>query len=227
MFSMIQVMKDPKILLSRIRVIFDVMCFLLALYMTLKNIERYQQDTNATTITYKKYGYAVGDTYPSFSVCLEGYGIFRFNESAIFITYGIHLSDYQMMLEGKPAYQYEYDPSSQRYSKISLDQIFKPSIGLKVQDVFQLPDIVEKTSFAAVNQSQSIVYGKKETISAERILDDPPLYVSYKSSKLFCLTRNEDRLSSDLIRRHDSVTLNWSSMDSNTYLNNMTKNKIK
>ena len=85
-------------------------------------------------------------------MCLEGYGIYRFNESAIFTAYGIHLSDYEMMLEGRQAFQYDYDPSSQRYRKRSLSPTFEPSLDLKTQALFQLPDIIEKTSFVAINE---------------------------------------------------------------------------
>ena len=82
-------MKDPKILLNRIMVLFYVICFLLALYMTLKNVGRFYADANATAITYKKYGNTVEGQYPTFSVCFEGNGFYRFNESAVFTAYGI------------------------------------------------------------------------------------------------------------------------------------------
>ena len=210
-------MKEPKILLSRIGVIFHVICVLLALYMAMKNIGRFHEDKSATVITYKRYGHTVEDIYPSFSVCLEGYGIYRFNESAIFTAYGIHLSDYEMMLEGRQAFQYGYDPSIQRYRKRSLSPTFEPSIDLKTQALFQLPRIIEKTSFVATNESQSIFFGKKDEISVERLLDEPPLYASYQSSKLFCLTRKQS-YTSDFIRHHDAVLLDLSSVDSNTKL---------
>ena len=117
-------MKDPKILMDRIWVIFNVICFLLALYMTLKNIGRFLEDANNTTSTYKKYSQSVKDEYPSFSLCFEGDGLYRFNESAIFAAYGIYLSSYEEMLDGKQAFRYDYDPSSRRYSKISLPPNF-------------------------------------------------------------------------------------------------------
>ena len=210
-------MKDPKILVSRMRVIFCVICCLLALYMAFKFIGRFEQDINATTITYKKYGRTVDDTYPIFSLCFEGDGLFRFNESAIFFAYGIHLSDYKNMLEGKLAFQYDYDPSNRRYDKSSLPPKFEPSNDFREQDLFQIPDIVKSTSFVAFNQSQTIHFGQKDGISVESHLEDMPLYLSYQSSKQFCLTRNQI-YTLDVIRHYDYLTLGPSYLDSNTIL---------
>ena len=58
-------------MLSRIRVIFDVTCFLLALYMGVKMIVRYREDANATEVAYKMYSQTHEDIHPTFSLCLE------------------------------------------------------------------------------------------------------------------------------------------------------------
>ena len=80
------------------RVIFDAICFLLALYMTAKMIGRYHEDANAIEIAYKKYSRTREDKYPSFSVCLEGDGLYRFNDTYIFSAYGIHITDFKICL---------------------------------------------------------------------------------------------------------------------------------
>ena len=210
-------MKEPKILLNRILVLFDAVCFSLALYWTLKNIGRFYEDSNATAITYKKYGETIQDKYPSFSVCFEGNGLYQFNETAIFAAYGLHLRDYEMMLEGKQAFQYEYEPSRRRYSKYPLTPNAVPSIGFNEQDLFQLPEIIGNVSFVAGNQAESIFFGNKDEISDKRAIRKPPFYVSYQSSKLFCLTRkHSDDL--DVIRHYDSLTLEQDFLDSNTNL---------
>ena len=102
--------------------------------MTLKNVGRFLEDTNATAVTYKKYSRTVEDKYPSFSVCFDGNGLYGFNETAIFVAYGIHLTDYEMMLDGELAFQYDYDPSRRRYSKRPLSPEFEPSIDVGVQE---------------------------------------------------------------------------------------------
>ena len=115
--------------------------------MVVKNIGRFLDDANDTAISYKKYGETSEDKYPSFSICLEGDRIYGFNEGAIFAAYGIHLSDYEMMLEGKQAFRYDYIPSTRRYGKNSLPTNFEPSTSFEIHDLFQKPDIVKKASF--------------------------------------------------------------------------------
>ena len=210
-------MKDPKILMDRIWVIFNVICFLLALYMTLKNIGRFLDDTNNTTSTYKNYSQSVKDEYPGFSLCFEGDGLYRFNESAIFAAYGIDLGSYEEMLDGKQAFRYDYDPSSRRYSKISLTPNFEPNVGFQDHDLFQLPEIVKKVEFVSRNRSQSTYYGKRGTMSVGMVGEEPPLYVSYQSSKIFCMTRQQNKIL-DTIRHYDTLILKPSLLYSNTRL---------
>ena len=209
------VLKDPMILWNRILVIFDVICFLLALCMTLKNIGRFHEDKNATVITYKKLGHTIEDKYPSFSLCFEGNNLYRFNESAIFTAYGIHLSDYERMLNGKLAYQYDYDHSRKRYNKKLLPSKYEPSIGFETNDLFQLPDIVQKTSFVAEDHNQDIYFGEIEVNSDSQVSKEAPFYISYQSLQQFCLTR-EQRNALDFHRQHDSVVFDLSFLDPNT-----------
>ena len=190
---------------------------LLALYMTLKNIWRYFDDANETTITYKKYLHTDDDKYPTYSVCFEGNGLYRFNESAIFNAYGIDLGNYEMMLQGQQAFQFEYDPFNMRYNKFPLPSKYEPSNDIKEEDLFKLPDIVKKASFVFANQSQSISFGENEKISFEISSEEQPFYISYQSSKLLCLTRKQGH-DSDLIRHHDSLMFDLSFRESNTIL---------
>ena len=185
--------------------------------MTLKNVGRFQEDANETAITYKKFGRTVEDKYPSFSVCFEGNGLYTFNASAIFAAYGLHLRDYEMMMDGESAFQYEYDPSARMSRKILIPADFKPSIVFKDNDLFQLPAILQKISFVADNPSQSNFFENKYRISIEQAAGGSPFYVSYQSLKLFCLTRKE-RYTSNFVRKYDALTLDVSSFDSNTKL---------
>ena len=211
---LLQVLKDPKILLDRSWIIFDVICALLAIYMTLQNIGRFQEDDSETTISYKKYGDAVEGEYPSFSMCFEGNGLYRFNESAIFAAYGIHLSDYEQMLNGKLAFQYEYHISSRRYGKESIPLHYEPRVDLKAHDIFQLPNIVKNTSLVAEDKTQIISFDGGEAMSDERIVEELPFYINFQSLRMFCLTR-KDAYTLDSIRSHDSVLLDLSFLDSN------------
>ena len=211
------VIQNPKILLSRLWVIFDVICFLLALYMALRNIGRFSGDANKTVVTYKKYGYTAEDIYPTFSVCFEGNELYRFNESAIFTAYGIHLNDYEMMLDGKQAFQYDYDPISRRYNKSSLSQNFQPRIGFKSQDLFQSHEIVKTAIFASENPSQNIFFERKESISTNKVAKESPFYISYQLPKLYCLTQ-KDIYTSNIVKHHDSLVVDMSFLEYNSKL---------
>ena len=129
-------MNDPKILLKRARVIFDLVCCLLALYMAAKMIDRFREDANSTSIAYKKYGHTFDDKYPSFSICLEGDHLYRFNETSIFVAYGMLRSDYEMMLNGERAIQYHYDHSSRLYNKKFLPSKFMPIGSFGIETFF-------------------------------------------------------------------------------------------
>ena len=194
------------------------MCALLAIYMTLQNIVKYQEDESETTISYKKYGNAVEGKYPTFSMCFEGNGINRFNENAIFAAYGIHLSDYEQMVRGQPAFQYEYNISSRRYSKKPLPLNYTPTFDFQTHDLFQLPEIVKNANLIAENESQSISFDGKKAISAGRVVEDP-FYISFQLLRVFCLTR-KDAHRLDIIRHHDSVDLDL------TFLSSIARFKI-
>ena len=212
-----KVLNEPKILLGRIKVIFDVICFLLALYMTVKMIGRYYEDRNSTSIAYKKYSDSLVNQYPVFSICFKGDRLYRFNETAIFTAYWIHSTDYEMMLNGYPAFQYEYDPTTRLYSKIQVHSKLKTDIRYNnmAQNSFQLSDIVKQASFLAENEYQSTFYGNKEAIAAGSVVTEPPLYISYRSPRVTCLTRKSS-YEFDLIRVKDSLAWDTSFLDSNT-----------
>ena len=108
------------ILLGRVQFVFEIVCFLLAVYMTAILIGRYQKNRSATSIAYKKYAQTVDDRYPTFSICFKGYGMYSYNGSAIYRAYGMNSHNYERMLQGRPAFQYGYDPTRGLYEKTTL-----------------------------------------------------------------------------------------------------------
>ena len=87
-------MQDPKIIVMRLWIIFDSICFLLALYMTLKMIGRFREDRSTTSIAYKKHDATLEDQYPTFSLCLKGRDMYKYDQNAIFKAYGIYPVSY-------------------------------------------------------------------------------------------------------------------------------------
>ena len=218
---------DPKILLGRFRVIFDVICFLLALYMTLKMIGRFREDRNATSIAYQQYDNTLDGQYPSFSVCFRGNGLYKFDASTIFKAYGLHSSDYENLLLGQPAFRYDYNHSSRLYSKFLVSEDVKSQDTLKdvVHVSFELSEIIQQVSFVNTdhkarvftnkNTNQSLWFGNNEGISIAQVLEEPLFHIGYQTQNLVCVTRDSS-VDSALNRLKDSVTLDMSLLDSDT-----------
>ena len=80
-----------------------------SMYMTVILIGRYQKNESATSIEYKQFSKTDGE-YPTFSLCLKGDGLYRYNATAIYKSYGINPANYEKLLQGQPAFRYDYDP---------------------------------------------------------------------------------------------------------------------
>ena len=65
-------LKDPKILWTRLEILFKISCFLLAGYMTGELFQRYLDNRDASSFTYKTFNEKAQDIYPTFSVCFQG-----------------------------------------------------------------------------------------------------------------------------------------------------------
>ena len=183
-------------------------------------VVRFQEDTNTTAIAYKKYGYTFEDIYPSLSICLEGAELYRFNESAIFAGYGIYLTEYIKMLNGKNAFKYSYDPTIRMYHQYSLPPRFKPSVSHEARNLFQIPHIVKSANLVTENPKHSLYLGDTHETQirltslglTSDIAENAPFYVGYQSSTFFCFTRESNGIS-NFIRLYDSVILDTALLD--------------
>ena len=187
--------------MNRLWVIFDVVCFLLALYMTVILIGRYQGNKSATSIAYKKYTDTDEDQYPTFSICFYGDGLYQYNGSATYEAYGINPANYEKMLKGQPTFGYKYDIASKLYHKTSLSvtentHLTFDELVLKSND---LSDIIYSATFEAEKTNLSVRYTNGNG-------DKPPFYVSFQTPDMRCLTRDW-RKNTNLIRVRDSVSL--------------------
>ena len=203
--------KEPKILLGRIQFLFGIVCFLLAVYMTVILIGRYRKNTSATSIAYQKYAKTFKDRYPTFSICLKGAGLYRYNGSAIFSAYGINPRNYELMLEGKTAFRYDYDHNRGLYKKTDLPLEHKTDLTFDnmVKRSDFIGNFIKESYFEAANKAESIFYGNKEHFSYGSFEDKPPFYISYQTSKAMCFTR-KSRDKFDLIKIKDHVYLDLS-----------------
>ena len=81
-------------------------------------IHRFEVDDNTTSIAYKKYDETSEDKYPDFSFCFKGTTLHWYNDIAIFNSYEVSPSEYEMIIEGETGYRYEYDYVSKLFKKI-------------------------------------------------------------------------------------------------------------
>ena len=135
--------------MSRLWVIFDAICFLLAVYMTLIIVRRFLEDRSKRSIDYKKYAEIPEDQYPAFSICLKEDGLYRYNDVAIYKAYGIYRAEYQMMLQGNRAFKYVYNATSKSYTKELIPLEYTPNVTYEdlVENIDELSKIVKATHF--------------------------------------------------------------------------------
>lgn len=157
----------------------------------MKMIGRFREDISTTSIGYKKYSLTSDDLYPTFSFCLKGDHLYKYNESSIFEAYGIYSNEYEMLLEGKSAYRYEYSPKRRLYKKIPLPFTLKTDFTFEdmAHNLFGLSQIVMKNK-ANGTAKDCDAFDRKLNISpGESYKDQHPFYVSYQSPKLVCFTQ--------------------------------------
>jgi len=177
----------------------------MALYMTVILVGRYEDNKSATSISYNQFGDTDKDQYPTYSVCLEGDGLYKYNGSAIYEAYGINPSNYEKMLLGQPTYRYGYDHTRRLFNKTSLPLTRDTHLRFEdiVQNSFEISDIIAKANFHAENQNLSVRY-EKNFFFNQTVVDEPPFYVSYQTANKRCLTREKNKINS-LIRNKDEV----------------------
>ena len=98
--------------------IFQISCFLLALYMSVSFVKRFIENENATSITYKKYSKTSDDKYPTISICVKGAQFHWYHDMNIYNAYELRPDQYETMLRGQQAFRYVYDPQLRLFQKI-------------------------------------------------------------------------------------------------------------
>ena len=84
-------MNNPKLVKRFSKVLFTMVCFLLAAYMTNTQVIRFLRNDDSTTIAFKRFNLSPDDKYPTFSICFTGAELHWYNDKNIFDQYGICL----------------------------------------------------------------------------------------------------------------------------------------
>ena len=113
-------LNDPKIAIGRLKVIFGMVCFLLAAYFTHTQGIRYLANEDTSSITHKQFNQTPRDKYPTFSICFRGEDVYWKKEDMLFQALGVTSTQYVQTLKGD-GQRYEYDEMTRLYSKERVD----------------------------------------------------------------------------------------------------------
>ena len=132
-FNRTQVIREPKILLSRFKIIFQVGCFLIAVYFTTLFSTQYSENNDLQLIAMKQFNQEEDNRYPTFSFCFKGAKFHWFHDLAVFDSYALNATQYQQMLKGERAERYERSDFYRSYSKTP---VFFNNDSLKLEGPF-------------------------------------------------------------------------------------------
>ena len=197
---LIQIKKEPKILLFRFSTVFTAVCIFCAIYeVTLWSIE-FAENKDQVFISIKSYNHHSDAKYPTFSICFKGSEFHWYRDVNIFNSYDIDLYQYENMLKGNMAYKYELNKSTSLYEKVPVSM----TDGVNVKfDQFhvQLNDIVNEVKFVTNEAMQDSFYSKESNTKLEDLIR-----LSYQTPDRICFSRvDNDPLKT--VRTYDILTL--------------------
>ena len=201
-------MKEPKILLHRFKNIFQIGCFLIAIYFTTLFTAHYLENYDEQLITMSKFNREDDNNYPTFSLCFKGNTKFHwFHDLEIFHSYGLNVTQYELMLKGEPVTKYDRNRLTRTYNKTPI--FVNDGIDVDFNNFHLQPsDFIRSLSFfteKALNDTH--IANAQDWDENEK----PPLSLSYQTPETICFSRNsKDFL--NIVRLYDLITLNSESM---------------
>ena len=140
--------------------------------MTLKMVKRFIDDKSTTSVAYKRHAATLEDQYPTFSICLKGNDLYKFDSSIIFKAYGIYPNEYQMLLEGKPAFRYRYNAKSKLYKKTPLPQAYQTNFTFEdmAQNLFGISHTANQNNSESKGTYRSVLQRREGNSSYQSIL---------------------------------------------------------
>ena len=198
-----QIIADHRLFYRRTTTIFRVICFLLAAYMAVRLIDRFLENRDATSITYRRYSDTVQDRYPTYSMCFQGTRFHWNNDLGIFSAYELTYSDYERLLIGETPIRYQYNLTSRLYTK-TLTFMGKESFVNLTNFYVQFSNLLRSAEFEYENSSHTV---KFETQEDQASVMSTPFHVGYHTPEMICFTRDSDD-SVGSIRLHDDMNFN-------------------
>ena len=198
-------MRDPKIILHRFQIIFQVGCFLIAVYFTTLFSAEYSDNSDIQLITIKKFNQDKDNKYPSFSFCFKSPRFHWYHDTKIYESYGLNATQYQRMLKGENEERYHRNDLPRFYTK---EPIFLNDGPIENFDKFHLKieDFVRSLHFATESSSHDTIISNSFGWNVSK---EQPISLAFESADRICFSRNTiDSLG--LVRLSDSITLDSS-----------------
>ena len=179
--------------------------------MTTTFVKRFTENDNSTSITYRRFNNEPKDEYPTFSICFEGTPFHWYHDIDIYKAFELRTEQYELMLKGRPAFRYQYDPSSKSFRKMSTFVKNEPNAAHKEFHV-QLIDFLSEANFSSLNKDDSRFFANTDGGG----LEEQPFTVSYHTPDHICFARDSTYVS-NLMRTEDLLTLDRSLIKNDMY----------
>ena len=117
-----------------------LLCCFFATKMTTKQVVRFLENDDSTTIHFRQFNLSPKDKYPTFTICLTGSELYWNKEDAIFNSTELTPNMFGKMLKGQDAFSYRYNHTSMLYYKIPVELTDHPimdvgELSLKVSEI--------------------------------------------------------------------------------------------
>ena len=178
------------------KIFFNFICVLLVAISVLNLFRRWLDNTDSSSISFKKFNNNEVDTYPTYSLCFYctgGGALFDYFKDDLLMSYGMNQAELEMLLTGQEIANTQGISNFQNISDIDYEQY-----------MIQLKDIVLTLQFYIANDKKSFSYDNSEENITGRN-KELPFHVSHVDPKTICFTRNSNYVQ-NLIRKSDYIS---------------------
>ena len=194
-----------------LKIFFNLICFSLVAISVVHLFRRWLDNTDASSIYFKKYNKNEKDKYPTYSLCFHSTGggaLFDSFAKKLLMNYAMNPAVLEMLLTGE---EFIYRPQKTNFQNIS-------DINYE-QYMIKLEDIVLTLQFYVANDKLLFSYDNSEEHENLTGNDNEwPFYVSHVEPKTICFTRKSMYVK-DLILKSDLISMSLEKMKGwNQYL---------
>ena len=198
-------MKEPKILIPRLKKIFQACCLLLAIFWITLFSTQYAENKDTIFVSMKTFNTDPIDKYPTFTLCFKGDQFHWYHDDKIFKSYSLDPTQYEQMLKGEHATKNVFDKASKMYYKKQV-VLQDGENGNFDQHHLKITDFLYELRYLSEASENEAHFTKNRE---ENSTADPHINLSYQTADKICFTRNSnDPIGS--IRIQDLITFDTS-----------------